>query len=221
MINLQNYALLAEQKKYGYSTPITENIDAVNEAGPDMQTEDGVKKVLSGKTDSNYTVQWNQLVKDVATRKAAGTYQVTIKHNDNRDMVTLEYQIGTDLKPVKGSIKLSAAAPAPAASAKTYTDEELKPTVDILVDDLDGIVTIANLNSIKTNLTKYVGQFGLADDDTTKVTAIGRILTLYKRDESGDTLTGDITSVGTATLGVDAEKLKTQLATLLKPYKEQ
>ena len=221
MINLQNYALLAEQKKYGYSTPITENIDAVNEAGPDMQTEDGVKKVLSGKTDSNYTVQWNQLVKDVATRKAAGTYQVTIKHDDNRDMVTLEYQIGTDLKPVKGSIKLSAAAPAPAASAKTYTDEELKPTVDILVDDLDGIVTIANLNSIKTNLTKYVGQFGLADDDTTKVTAIGRILTLYKRDESGDTLTGDITSVGTATLGVDAEKLKTQLATLLKPYKEQ
>lgn len=224
MINLHNYALLAEQKKYGYSTSITESIDSVNEAGPDMQTADGLNKVMSGKTDPNYTAQWNQLVDDIAARKkVAGTYKVTIKHDDNKDMVTLEYQIGTDGKPIKTSVKLAAvaAAPAAAAAAKTYTDEELKPTVDILVDDLDGIVTIANLNSIKTNLTKYVGQFGLADDDTTKVTAIGRILTLYKRDESGDTLTGDIASVGTATLGVDAEKLKTQLATLLKPYKEQ
>jgi hypothetical protein len=219
MINLNNYAILAEQKKYGYL--VTESIDSVNEAAPDMQTEDGVKKVLGGKTDPNYVNQWNQLVDDVATRKAAGTYTVTINHDDNRPMVTLQYQIGSDLKPVKGSVKLAAATAAPATAAKTYTDEELKPTVDILVDDLDGIVTIANLNSIKTNLTKYVGQFGLADDDTTKVTAIGRILTLYKRDESGDTLTGDIASVGTATLGVDAEKLKTQLATLLKPYKEQ
>lgn len=222
MINLHNYALLAEQKKYGYSTPITESIDAVNEAGPDMQTADGLNKVMSGKTDPNYTAQWNQLVDDIAARKkVAGTYTVTIKHDDNKDMVTLEYQIGADGKPIKTSVKLAAVAAAPAAAAKTYTDEELKPTVDILVDDLDGIVTIANLKSIKEILTKYVGQFGLADDDTTKVTAIGRILTLYKRDESGDTLTGDITSVGTATLGVDAEKLKTQLATLLKPYKEQ
>lgn len=222
MINLHNYAILAEQKKYGYSTPITESIDAVNEAGPDMQTADGLNKVMSGKTDPNYTAQWNQLVDDIAARKkVAGTYTVTIKHDDNKDMVTLEYQIGTDGKPVKTSVKLAAVAAAPAAAAKTYTDEDLKPTVDILVDDLDGIVTIANLNSIKTNLTKFVGQFGLADDDTTKVTAIGRILTLYKRDESGDTLTGDITSVGVATLGGDAVKLKNQLADLLKPYKEQ
>lgn len=225
MINLHNYALLAEQKKYGYDNSLSENLDMVNEAGPDMQTDDGVKKVLSGKTDPNYTAQWNQLVDDAATRKAVGTYTVIIKHDNGKEMVNLQYQIGSDLKPVKGSVKLAAVAPAPAAApaaaAKTYTDEELKPTVDILVDDLDGIVTIANLKSIKEILTKYVGQFGLADDDTTKVTAIGRILTLYKRDESGDTLTGDIASVGTATLGVEAEKLKNQLATLLKPYKEQ
>ena len=217
MINLHNYALLAEQKKYGYDNSLSENLDIVNEAGPDMQTDDGVKKVLSGKTDPNYAVD------DAATRKAAGTYTVIIKHDNGKEMVNLQYQIGSDLKPVKGSVKLAAVAAAQptAAAAKTYTDEELKPTVDILVDDLDGIVTIANLKSIKEILTKYVGQFGLADDDTTKVTAIGRILTLYKRDESGDTLTGDITSVGTATLGVEAEKLKNQLATLLKPYKEQ
>ena len=223
MINLHNYAILAEQKKYGYDNSLSENLDIVNEAGPDMQTDDGVKKVLSGKTDPNYAVQWNQLVDDAATRKAAGTYTVIIKHDNGKEMVNLQYQIGSDLKPVKGSVKLAAVAAAQptAAAAKTYTDEELKPTVDILVDDLDGIVTIANLKSIKEILTKYVGQFGLADDDTTKVTAIGRILTLYKRDESGDTLTGDITSVGTATLGVEAEKLKNQLATLLKPYKEQ
>ena len=224
MINLHNYAILAEQKKYGYANQIDESSGSVvNEAAPDMQTEDGVKKVLSGKTDPNYAAQWNQLVDDAATRKAAGTYTVIIKHDNGKEMVNLQYQIGSDLKPVKGSVKLAAVAAAQptAAAAKTYTDEELKPTVDILVDDLDGIVTIANLKSIKEILTKYVGQFGLADDDTTKVTAIGRILTLYKRDESGDTLTGDITSVGTATLGVEAEKLKNQLATLLKPYKEQ
>lgn len=224
MINLHNYALLAEQKKYGYDNSLSENLDIVNEAGPDMQTDDGVKKVLSGKTDPNYAAQWNQLVDDAATRKAAGTYTVIIKHDNGKEMVNLQYQIGSDLKPVKGSVKLAtvaAAQPAAAAAAKTYTDEELKPTVDILVDDLDGIVTIANLKSIKEILTKYVGQFGLADDDTTKVTAIGRILTLYKRDESGDTLTGDITSVGVATLGGDAVKLKNQLADLLKPYKEQ
>jgi hypothetical protein len=137
-------------------------------------------------------------------------------------MVTVTWTIANGKVTV--SLVAAAAAPAaaaPAAAAKTYTDEDLKPTVNTLVDDLDGTVTIANLNSIKTNLTKFVGQFGLADDDTTKVTAIGRILTLYKRDESGDTLTDDITDVGTRTLGVDAEKLKTQLATLLKPYKEQ
>lgn len=223
MINLHNYALLAEQKKYGYDTPITENIDVVNEAGPDMQTADGLNKVMGGKTDPNYTAQWNQLVDDIASRKkVAGTYTVTIKHDDNREMVTLEYQIGADGKPIKTSVKLAAVAAAPAATgAKTFTDEELKPAVDLLVDDLDGFVNVANLKRIKDTLTKYVGQFGLADDDTTKVTAIGRILTLYKRDESGDTLTGDIASVGTSTLGVEAEKLKNQLATLLKPYKEQ
>jgi hypothetical protein len=94
MINLNNYAILAEQKKYGYSTPITESIDAVIEAAPDMQTEDGVKKVLGGKTDPNYANQWNQLVDDAATRKAAGTYTVTINHDNDKPMVTLQYQIG-------------------------------------------------------------------------------------------------------------------------------
>lgn len=108
MINLHNYALLAEQKKYGYNTPITENIDVVNEAGPDMQTADGLNKVMGGKTDPNYTAQWNQLVDDIASRKkVAGTYTVTIKHDDNREMVTLEYQIGADGKPIKTSVKLA------------------------------------------------------------------------------------------------------------------
>jgi hypothetical protein len=110
MINLNNYAILAEQKKYGYSTPITESIDAVNEAAPDMQTEDGVKKVLGGKTDPNYATQWNQLVDDAATRKDAGTYTVTIIHDNQKPMVTLQYQIGADLKPVKGSVQLAASS---------------------------------------------------------------------------------------------------------------
>jgi|APGre2960657404_1045060.scaffolds.fasta_scaffold22246_4 hypothetical protein len=123
MINLNNYAILAEQKKYGYSTPITESIDVVNEAAPDMQTEDGVKKVLGGKTDPNYAAQWNQLVDDVATHKAAGTYTVTINHDDNRPMVTLQYQIGTDLKPVKGSVKLAATTAQAAQGAPAQMSE--------------------------------------------------------------------------------------------------
>lgn len=109
MINLSNYALLNEHKKYGYL--VTESTNTLNEAAPDMQTEDGVKKVLSGKTDAAYVKQWNQLVDDAATRKAAGTYNVTINHDDGTTpMVNLQYQIGTDLKPVKGSVKLQAAA---------------------------------------------------------------------------------------------------------------
>jgi hypothetical protein len=108
MINLNNYAILTEQKKYGYL--VTESIDVVNEAAPDMQTEDGVKKVLGGKTDPNYANQWNQLVDDAATRKAAGTYTVTINHDNDKPMVTLQYQIGDDLKPVKGSVQLAASS---------------------------------------------------------------------------------------------------------------
>jgi len=121
MINLNNYAILAEQKKYGYL--VTESIDSVNEAAPDMQTADGVKKVLGGKTDPNYVNQWNQLVDDVATRKAAGTYTVTINHDDNRPMVTLQYQIGSDLKPVKGSVKLSATTAQAAQGAPAQMSE--------------------------------------------------------------------------------------------------
>jgi hypothetical protein len=121
MINLNNYAILAEQKKYGYL--VTESIDSVNEAAPDMQTEDGVKKVLGGKTDPNYVNQWNQLVDDAATRKAAGTYTVTINHDDNRPMVTLQYQIGSDLKPVKGSVKLSATTAQAAQGAPAQMSE--------------------------------------------------------------------------------------------------
>jgi hypothetical protein len=225
MINLNNYATLAEQKKYGYL--VTESIDVVNEAAPDMQTEDGVKKVLGGKTDPNYVNQWNQLVDDVATRKAAGTYTVTINHDDNRPMVTLQYQIGSDLKPVKGSVKLSATTAQAAqgqpagANAKVYTDSELQSNVKYLVNELDGWVDLDNLKNVQKVLNGYVNQFATADDDTTKVTAIGRILTLYKRDENGDTLPEDISGVGTSTLPAEAEKIKTQLSSLLKPYKEQ
>jgi hypothetical protein len=118
MINLHNYALLAEQKKHGYDTPISESIDTINEAGPDMQTPDGLNKVMGGKTDPNYTAQWNQLVDDIAARKkAAGTYTVTIIHDNQKPMVTLEYQIGTDGKPIKTSVKLASVAAAPASQA--------------------------------------------------------------------------------------------------------
>jgi len=221
MIDLRNYALLAEQKKFGY-------FNKLNESGPDQQSDAGLKAVLSGKTDAKYLNQWEQLVADFNKNvQTPGLHTVIINHDDGKtQMVSIDYQIGTDKKPIKGSVVLTPAVKtlAPTGTVTNpinYTDVQLQADVDTLVDELDGIVNIKNLQTIKTMLTKYIGHFGLGDDDTTKVSAIGRILTLYKRDESGDTLPGDIADVGTSTLAPEAEKLKSQLATLLKPYKEE
>jgi hypothetical protein len=82
---------------------------------------------------------------------------------------------------------------------------------------LDGIVTSSNLNSILSIVKKYVGKNALADDDKTAVEAIPRLMLLYKRDEDGDTLYGDVESVGLKTLDSSAEKTKKAILNLLKP----
>jgi hypothetical protein len=154
MINLHNYALLAEQKKYGYDTSIAESIDTINEAGPDMQTQDGLNKVMGGKTDPNYTAQWNQLVDDIAARKkAAGTYTVTIIHDNQKPMVTLEYQIGTDGKPIKTSVKLAAVAAAPAAPASQVVKDAAQKIWVALEGSIFDEDEIAVGNVFRDNIT--------------------------------------------------------------------
>lgn len=100
---------------------------------------------------------------------------------------------------------------------ETVSDSSIQTDVDTLVDDLDGIVTSSNLNSILSIVKKYVGKNALADDDKTAVEAIPRLMLLYKRDEDGDTLYGDVESVGLKTLDSSAEKTKKAILNLLKP----
>jgi hypothetical protein len=97
---MNNYALILEKKSHGYLL--------VNEAA-DMQTADGLTKLLSGQNGGPYANQWNQFMDEVESKKAAGNYTFMVKHDNGKDMINVAYQIGTDLKPVKGSLKLAAA----------------------------------------------------------------------------------------------------------------
>lgn len=98
-MNISNYALMLEKKAHGYLP--------INEAA-DMQTEAGLAKLMSGQNGGAYQNQWDQLISDYESKKgAAGTYKVMIKHDNKTDMIFVEYTIGADGKPVKGSIKLA------------------------------------------------------------------------------------------------------------------
>lgn len=181
MINLSNYALLVEQKKHGYLNPIAESMDIVNEAGPDMQTDAGLSAVLSGKTDTKYTDQWNQLVDDAATRKTAGTYTVTIKHTDGKEMVTLQYQIGTDLKPVKGSVKLAAATAAAqnismeklsAYDPKGKMNEFVAALITVSIEKLGKAWTKAHIDWVNAQITKCKAWAGLYGNIANSATGV-------------------------------------------------
>jgi hypothetical protein len=113
-MNISNYALMLEKKAYGYLQ--------INEAA-DMQTADGLAKLMSGQNGGAYQNQWDQLVSDYESKKgAAGTYKVMIKHDNTKDMIFVEYTIGADKKPVKGSIKLATDAAAGAPSSAIVSD---------------------------------------------------------------------------------------------------
>lgn len=225
MINLKNYAMLAEQKKYGYFNKINESKG---------QTDANLKLVLSGETNPVYVKQWNQLVTDIEKNmQKDGTYTVIIKDNADAEMVSLDYIVANKevdpsslvLTPVVNDTQDVQTIGDP----KTYTDEELQVDVDELVDLLDNSVYTSDLIKILDILKKYVGHFGFGDDEKTKVPAIGRILTLYKVDESGDSLIEDMNDVGTSYLDT-AERLahdnigrkkKLNILTILKNYKEE
>jgi hypothetical protein len=221
MINLKNYAILAEQKKYGYFNRINES---------NGQTAENLKLVLSGENNDTYVKQWNQFMGDVEKNiQKDGTYTVKIKDNAGADMVSINYTIINNelpedtivLTPGKSTNDNTETDGGGTGRINTYSDEDLQKVVDDLVDCLDFPVYSDDVREIKKILELYVGQKATADDDTTKVSAIGRILTLYKRDEDGNTLTSDIGSIGTKTLDNDIPKVISQIQAILKKYPKE
>jgi hypothetical protein len=130
MIDLRNYALLAEQKKFGY-------FNKLNESGPDQQSDAGLKAVLSGKTDAKYLNQWEQLVADFNKNvQTPGLHTVIINHDDGKtQMVSIDYQIGTDKKPIKGSVVLTPAAKIAAPAPKAADLLKIAMDVSTLIQD--------------------------------------------------------------------------------------
>lgn len=216
---LNNYALFVESMKFT-------QIEPINEAAPDMQNAQGLAKVMSGETDyTEYSAQWNQLVKHATKNKGKdGTYTVLINHDWGAPMVNIKYTIKGGRVDRK-SISL-AEMPAVAASAVStsksapITDDELKKDVDTLVEDLDGWVGPNNIDSMDSILRKYANSTAYADDDKTVIPAISRIFTLYRRDESGDELVKDLKGTSDFTFDTATLKKKGNLLKFLANYKE-
>lgn len=104
---LKNYGLFLESKAYK-----TVNESQVDEAAaaPDMQTADGLKKIMSGENGGAYTNQWNQLVDHMAAnKKKDGTYTVLINHDNKKAMTNVEYKV-VGQKIDWNSVKLSASS---------------------------------------------------------------------------------------------------------------
>lgn len=98
-MNILNYAIELERKKRGYAS--------INEA-VDMQNSDGLAKLLSGQHGGLYQNQWDLLIGDYESKNGKpGTYTYTVNHDNGKGMITVQYTIGQDRKPVKGSIKLA------------------------------------------------------------------------------------------------------------------
>ena len=250
MINLINYALLAEQKKYGYFNKINEAL---------AQSPENLKLVLSGADGGAYKNQWNQLMKSIKKSKEQNNqeqnepfhiYKVMILDNDGVDMVLLHYKLdatnGLDISDVtvatpgdagyfvaeRDKDKISGSSKSTdtltksdSTNIKKYTDDDLRPIVKELVDCLDFPVTSANVERVKEILTDYdfPNYAGYADDDKILVPAIGRIMTIYSRNENivGGDLKDDVDSIGTNFLSDNTPKVIGQIKVILAKYKKQ
>jgi len=107
MINLKNYARLAEQKKYGYFNKINEdNVPNIDLPSFDNTNKDAkpnlvnAKLVMSGEvTNSEYSDEWNQLVDSMEANKIKYANSNTeIKCNviitrDGKPFAEIEYYI--------------------------------------------------------------------------------------------------------------------------------
>jgi hypothetical protein len=218
-LNYFNYAQHLEQLKYR----------SVNESALVLEADANPAKALdqvkSGANGGAFAPQWKQLTNSISTAVDAGTKTgtVMVKHDNGTDMVSITWSSNAQNQvtlSVAGEQAASAqtgnATPVPTGNA--YPDSALQPDVDTIVDDLDGLVTGSNIKSIIAILKKYAGKAGLRDDDRTQCDAVGRLMLLYKRDENGDTLSGDIDSIGTLTLSADDQKQLGNLKALVKPY---
>lgn len=149
---------MLEQLKNGFvSKPI-------NEAG-DQQNDTGLKNVMSGQSGGAYVNQWNQLMKDYQSKNGvAGTYTVMIVHDGSakKEMVNLQYQIGSDGKPVKGSIKL---APETATTTSSTTPEAVEAQLIKWSEDIKKCFATNASGEVGGDMfSDYISGWG--DDDT-------------------------------------------------------
>lgn len=108
---IKNYALFLESK--AFRSTVTESmIEEADAAAPDMQTADGLKKIMSGENGGAYVPQWNQLVDHMAAnKKKDGTYTANIIHDNKKAMANVEYKVAGG-KVDWNSVKLSASTQA-------------------------------------------------------------------------------------------------------------
>ena len=114
---IKNYGLYLEKKPYA-----TVNESIVTEAAsPDMQTADGLKKVLSGENGGSYVNQWNQLVDNMtANKKKDGTYTVLINHDNKKPMTNIQYTVKGQ-KIDWNSVKLAPGASGGSTASPDFT----------------------------------------------------------------------------------------------------
>jgi len=143
MIDLTNYALLAEHKKFGYklnekTTPLSKDEFKLRE--DEFQNQKGLDYVLSGKTNPQYAEQYNQLV-DNATKNAAdrkfGKCTVIIywevgeylNLNSRRPMISIDYVLETT-----GKVKAGSLTPTPGAATDKEAAASTGPVTQAIKD---------------------------------------------------------------------------------------
>lgn len=208
--NFDKFKRYGADGRYG---PTTKTVIQMAKAGFDLAETDGstitqalVDALVNEKIEESYLNPFGEIYEgfDVTKAKAAASKPATSSGTPSAKK-SEEKKKEEEKKP----------------ELPPLTDSELQRDVDVLVDDLDGIVTKDNLNSIFSIVSKLKNR--LAADDTdpenpVNVNALKRAADLYSTDEGGDSIISDVQSVGETTLGTEAVKTKQQILALLKKY---
>ena len=118
-MDISKYGLFLEN--LAYSKSLNESCD--------MQTPDGLKKVMSGEQGGPYTNQWNQLVDNMEANKSKdGTYIVIIKHDNGKDMISLNYDVKGSAVQWDPVLTPGVSATSPAAGKPATTPAAGQPT---------------------------------------------------------------------------------------------
>lgn len=206
---IKNYGLFLESKAYKQV-----NESAIDEAAsPDMQTADGLKKVMSGEKGGAYTNQWNQLVDHMtANKKKDGTYTVLINHDNKKPMINIDYTVKGQ-KIDWNSVKLSATSgssavvAADAASLEQKAQDISAKFVALFVDD-----------------SEFFAEFKSTwnDDDTAAANAFETWYNTFIAKEvasilaKADTLTDDISKAVSKANAAAIEKAKKTIIAKMK-----